>query len=361
MIENVDRFASIVPDDATVSGLQAARRHVARLEDKVKTGGADFAVVEEYRKGLNAIYSDTQPGTRDRRAVRSVIKALDDWLDDYPYQNQQLREVRSLARGLHAEERALYGVRDPSDAGGKVVEKIIETPDLDGRNIINSIFGSDVGSARQSAVAAVRRFKQIALDTTKQGVTATRKGATAGNQAFLNNKGAIPQEIQSLREAAVYRILKPLEGSIDEQGRMVTNIPIGTVRTNLRLALADDGGGPVMRELFTPEEIARMQRFQRLLEQMMPPPGTVNYSGTAYEGARMARDTIQRFVESTLGGGPAVVFNTIWSAPKGAFQAAAARQSTTRGVVGPAIRSQKPAELGAAYGSLQNQDDAYGP
>jgi prepilin-type N-terminal cleavage/methylation domain-containing protein len=318
-------------------------------------------LVEQYRQGLNQIWRGTQPGTRDHGAVSRLIDFFDDWLDNYPYRDPDLQGIRATARGLHAEERQLFGRRGQRDAGGQAVERILETGDMTGKSVIDTVLGTDIG-ARQSALGAVRRIKEAVLDTRADGTRGPRPGATRGAQAFSNDRGTIPPELQSLREAAIYRILAPLERATGEAGQVVGEIPYGTIRTNFLRALADDGGGPIMAELFRPDELVRMRNFVRLIEQITPPAGTVNYSNTSYEGARMIKDAFQNFVEGVLGGGPAVVFNTLWSAPKNALQAASARQALTRQTVAvPMQRSPQGVAALSGYATLQNQDDAYGP
>lgn len=340
-----------------------ARKVVAKLQEQINAGKATFSQVERARQALNRL-SQAANDARDNASafgIDRVRQTLDDWVEEtLPVAAPDTRGIFEESRQVFREMRQLFGSRGPDDLGGRALEKVLDTPDLSGRAIVDSILGTDIG-ARQSAVGAVRRIKEVTTGTTQSGRVAQRPGATKGAKGFAG-KGVMPAEMQALREAAVYRILAPLERAAGETGEMVGDIPVGAIRNNLRRALADDGGGPVMNELFTPDEIARMRRFLGLIEQITPPPGTVNYSGTAYEASRMLKDGFQRFVEGTLGAGPAIAFNTLWGIPKGMAQGAAARQAITRQSVSVPMRQAPVAATGAsAYGTLQNQDDAYGP
>lgn len=342
----------------------AAQNVVSKLQDQIDAGKATFSTVERARQALNRL-SQAANDARDNASafgIDRVRQSLDDWVEQtLPEAAPNTAGIFDESRQIFREMKQLYGSRGPLDQGGKALEKVLDTPDMSGRSIVDSVLGSDIG-ARQSAVGAVRRIKEAVLSTTKDGRVAQRPGATGGALAFAKSKGQIPAELQALREAAVYRILAPLERATGETGEMIGDIPIGTIRNNLRRALADDGGAPVMQELFTPDEIMKMRRFLALTEQLTPPPGTVNYSGTAYETSRMVKDGFQRMVEGTLGAGPAVAFNTLWGIPKSLAQGAAARQAITRSANALPLNKTPSVPVGAsAYTTTQRNDDAFGP
>lgn len=349
--------------DADFLDVPGARKIVARVQELINDGKATFAQVERARQALNRL-SQAAHDARDNSlafGIDRVRQTLDDWVGEtLPQAAPGTKGIFDESRAIFGEMRQLFSAQGPRDAGGKALEKVIETGDMTGKDIVNTILGSDIG-ARESALGAVRRIKTATTATTQSGRIAARPGATAGAQGF-KGKGQMPPELQALREAAVYRILAPLERVAGQSGEVVGDLPVQAIRNNIKRALADDGGGPIMRELFTPDEIARMQRFMQLTEQLIPPPGTVNYSNTTYTGARMIRDWFQKFVETTLGTGPGVAFSALWSAPRAAFQGASARQAITRQSVAVPMGKQPVGMAGtAAYGTLQNQDDAYGP
>jgi hypothetical protein len=56
----------------------------------------------------------------------------------------------------------------------------------------------------------------------------------------------------------------------------------------------DGSAAPLMKELFTPQELAEMRQFVGELRRLTPPEGAVNRSGTGYEISRMAGSLLSK-------------------------------------------------------------------
>lgn len=294
---------------------------------------------EAVRKGLNKIQSNAEG--LDADAIAVLMRNFDDWYETQAMPNAQALSAIQAARRAHRDLLDRFTQSESTDIGGRALERIYDL-EQSGADVIDGVLGTRPGSVG-SALAAVRRIKRIALDTPEA-------------RAAFESGDAIPAELEALREATFYRIMEPIdrlftpEGAAERTARP-SSLPAERLATNLRQAL-DGDGQEIMRELFTPEEIAKVRRFRELAEMLIPPPGAVNFSGTAYEGARMIRGVVARMAES-LFGGPGLIlsfpFQMLENTYTRLFRAAIAKRALSRAM--PIRLSGQPRTKAVATGA----------
>lgn len=241
---------------------------------------------EAVRKGLNRIRGAAQGIDKD--AIGRVMAAFDDWYERQAFDNIEALQAIQQARAANRQILDLFAGQDASDIGGRAVERVLDLTQS-GEKVIDGLLGAQPGAVA-SALSAVQRIKRIVLNTDEA-------------RAAFRNGEAIPEELEALRQAVFFRIMEPLDRMFDPGSDTLirrASVPAEQLTTNFRQAL-DRNGQEIMRELFTPEELARIGRLREFVGMLAPPPGSVNFSGTAYEGARMMRSAAARVAES-LGG-----------------------------------------------------------
>jgi hypothetical protein len=78
-----------------------------------------------------------------------------------------------------------------------------------------------------------------------------------------------------------------------QAGGGATNFNYKSIADDWTEAL-DGKAAPLIKELFTPQEIGEMRRFIGELRRLTPPEGAVNRSGTGYEISRMAGSLLSK-------------------------------------------------------------------
>ena len=274
---------------ATDTPLPLTQANVQGAIDMSRAGGTLYDW-EAVRKGLNKIMNDADG--LDADAIGIVMRRFDDWYEAQAIGNPQALRAIQDARRAHRELLDRFTQTDPNDIGGRVLERIYDL-EQSGIDVIDGVVGTRPGNIG-SALAAVRRIKRIALDTPEA-------------RAAFENGTDVPPELGALREAVFYRVMEPVDrlfaaGAESAAERTTRPVALHAERleSNLRQAL-DGDGSEIMRELFRPEELARMRDFREFTGMIIPPSGSVNFSGTAYEGARMVRGAVARIAESMFG------------------------------------------------------------
>lgn len=241
---------------------------------------------EAARKGLNALRGNAQG--LDRDGIGNVGRVFDDWYERQALDSAEALQAIRAARAQHRDIIQTFEQRNPGDIGGRAMERLMNL-EQSGADVIDGVLGARPGSVA-SALSAVRRIKDAVLTT------------DAERAAFMRGE-AMPPEIASLREAIFYRIMRPVDDLFARETDSLTRpatIPAQTLDTNMRHALEGDGK-EIMRELFTEAELAKIGRFREFVQMLQSPPGSVNFSGTAYEGARMVRGAASQMAQNMFG------------------------------------------------------------
>jgi hypothetical protein len=196
----------------------------------------------------------------DGIAMQEVVGAFDDRLDEIMTTamtegDAGVIDLARNARALWSEYRQTFQGRD---AGSKFIQRMIDddaSPDQAVRWLFSA--GRLGGGSFNANIA--RQVRTVLGETSEQW--------------------------NAFRQAAFRHMIQKPEG-MTQPGPQ-----------DMASRLTDFLNGPATRDLsrtlFTGQERALMNRFTGALKRMIPPPGAVNYSGTAYEGARMARQAGQ--------------------------------------------------------------------
>jgi len=162
------------------------------------------------------------------------------------------------ARQLWAQYAQTFGARNPDDLGGKFVASMIK----DGRSfqeMANALYGASTIGEKKAMEAATERLRDI----------------------FVQN-GRI-DAWHSVRQGMVSKLTEGVEGTVQKQAQAISN----------RLANFLNGGGAQMSKvMFTTRELALLKQYQQVMERLIPKPGAVNYSGTSYAMANLAKWTM---------------------------------------------------------------------
>jgi hypothetical protein len=217
------------------------------------------AGLERVRQALNAARATAQGN--DQTALGIAKKEFDAWLGETVDQGLMKGDPNTIAmlknaRGLHADYRATFGGGRANNGAQRLMQRLISA-NANETDAANLLFGqAQLGGAGET-VQFVRMVKKAAQSK---------------------------EVVDALREGAVMRLL----GRMDRQaGGGATNFNYKVIADDWAEAL-DGKAAPLMRELFTPQEIAEMRRFVGQVRRLAPPEGAVNRSGTGYEMGRMA-------------------------------------------------------------------------
>lgn len=276
------------------------------------------AGIERIRQGINRAMTGAQGN--DRAALSIVKREFDDWLGDAVDQelikgDPGVINTLKTARRLHADYRKTFGGGRGDDQAQAIIRKLIDS-NANETDAVHLLFGRAGLGGAGPAVEAVKKIK-----------------AVAGNGP----------EVAALREGAVMRLM----------GRLDRNAGAGSTNINYK-ALADDwnealtgAARPLMRELFTRDEIGTMQQFVRELRQITPPEGTVNRSGSGYEASRAIQQLLGKL-------------KIIAPVIKGMDDAANATraQAAVAGAPSQAVRLPHAGTAGAVYGATQGSTPA---
>jgi hypothetical protein len=214
-----------------------------------------LAGLEQARKGLLKI---TAPiGSEDGRALKSIRNAYDSWISDAIDQHlfsgdpTAIDDLKS-ARGLWS---AYKGFDNPGkgDPVAPIVRKIM--------------------SGRYSG------------DEIANYITGTMNAGKAGNAARLLDhlsqfKGPNSPEAQQMRDMIWSKVVNPARGT----GPQALSSSIDNFVTGQGRAVAS--------KLFQPDELAKIQRFNGVLKNLVPDKLSTNPSKSGFTAARLARTAV---------------------------------------------------------------------
>lgn len=272
-------------------------------------GTVPFMEIERARQQLVRYSSAAKRSTgADQIAMDQMLSAFDAQVDDVMTRaltegDPAVVEMAKNARSLWSKYKQQF-LGD--GAASKFIQKMIDE-DASPDQVVNWLFGAGkLGSGGFNGTVA-KGVKEVVS----------------------------PEAWDMIRSAAFRKIIQKPEG-MTQMGPQALVERIGDFFTNP--ATRD-----LSRSLFSAEEIATIMRYQMALKRMVPPPGSVNTSGTAYENARMLRNAWQAVAGlfgATTGGATGMLM---------AQGAASAAQRGSNWLTGQAIMSPTmPVTAGAA-------------
>ncbi|WP_299983882.1 hypothetical protein [uncultured Ruegeria sp.] len=299
--------------DLTSDIYSNARAYMSRLQKRGEgEGGVSLRLIETFRKDLNASLSRAKP--EDKRALSIIKNEYDTWVDDvvtaqlFDGDEAGFGDLKE-ARRLWAEYSAKYRGKD---RGSRFLQDMIDA-DASPDQVMRWMFGaSKLGSGKMNAPLAA---------------------------TLRNTLGKSSDEWNLVRQAA-FRQLTQKPGT--ETPEAAGPIPWGPqkVSENIRGFFNSPQTKPLANVLFSKEEKAQMLRLSGALKRMVPPPGAVNHSGTAYEGARMAKKMWE---------GALALIGYKAGGPAGAVAASAAAKGAAKGAgwlqagqIGQQVKGEKP-------------------
>lgn len=230
--------------------------------------GLNLRGVEQARKELVTFYKAAKASgnAEDLRAVRRIIAGFDDELETamavglFKGDDGALPALKR-ARALFSDYQKTFRSQRPGDAVGKSMEKIVER-DATGGDIANLIYGKAAIGEKGDSVHLAARLKQVL--------------------------GPNSEEWSAVKQGLWLRLTSKPEG-MDQFGPQALSQRI--------LKFVNGDGADMAKTMFTPKELGEMRRFATVMKSIVPPPGTVNYSNTAYTIMR------EMALASGIGGG----------------------------------------------------------
>lgn len=262
--------------DLVSGALSESRSVMNRLERRgVMTSGnkgVSLRLIDGARKDINKTLR-TATG-EDERALQIIKGEYDVWLDDVISAKMFEGDAAGVtklkeARGLWASYAQKFAGKDK---GSKFLQSMVDTeasPD----EVVRWLFSA--------------------------GKLGTGKMNSSLANTLKTTLGETSDEWNMVRQAAFRQLTEKPEGT--------TQWGAQKLATNIGDFFTAPGTRALSQEMFSAEERALIMRFQGALKQMIPPPGSVNHSGTAYELNRMGGKLLEG-LSASLGlatGGPA--------------------------------------------------------
>jgi hypothetical protein len=232
------------------------------------------------------------PDRRQATMLNRAKKAFDDalaGLDESATVSGDLSDIAKLreAVGATASKYRTFSARGKNDATGKAVEKILQTENID------ALTSRLLGSGRVTGTAGADFAK-----------------------ALKRTLGDDPEQLQELRQAVLLQAATNAGG--DRLGPQAFS---GNIKRLLRQR------GDVLKELFSPEEVAKLGRLTNALDVLWQKPGGIGRSSGTTERAI-------RFLESMGGEGGIPVLRQLsqlgaWMGRRNAASRAASPPSIT--------------------------------
>lgn len=269
------RMEGVRVDPAMTPNAASAVGYLDDMFARAKTGTVPFEDIERGRQYLVRLRSAAERGSNgaDQFAMGKALDAFDDNLDRLMTSTlvnggEEALAAAQKARGLWANYRAKFTGKG---AVARFVQTMIDADASPGDAVKWLFSAGKMGSGRMNSTIA------------------------AGLRDIL---GENSEAWGMVRQAAFRQLTQKPEGTMQYGAQALAE--------NLATFLNGPTTRQLAAELFSPDERAMMLRLQSGLRRMVPPPGAVNYSGTSYEAARMARAAFRAVMTAlgSAGGGP---------------------------------------------------------
>ena len=272
----VQRVQSRLADeeiDLTLGTMNEAKSFMNRLAKRGSgRDGVSLRLIDGARKDLNASLR-TATG-EDARALTIIKQEYDTWLDDVI--GAKLFQGDEAGLGALKEARSLWASYAQKfagkDKGSKFLQSMVES-DASPDEVVKWLFSAGkLGSGKMNSSLA---------------------------NTLKTTLGETSDEWNMVRQAAFRQLTEKPEGTTQWGAQKLS--------TNIGEFFTAPATRALSQEMFSAEERALIMRFQSAIKQMVPPPGSVNHSGTAYELNRMGGKLLEG-LSASLGlasGGPA--------------------------------------------------------
>lgn len=254
----------------------SALQHLDDVFKGAEKGSVPFMDIERARQRLVGLRSAANRGSDggDQFAMGRVIEAFDNKVDEI--MTTAMIDGDPATLGLAKNARKLWSEYSQTFTGDGAASRFIQKmtdQDASPDDVAKWLFSSG-----------------------KLGTGQFNSTLASGLKTTL---GADSEAWTSIRQGAFRQLIQKAEGTTQPGPQKMA--------TNIREFFNSPTTRQLSKELFSPEERGMMLRYSSALRQMVPPDGAVNYSGTAYEGARMVEGAAKALA-GTLGfasGGPA--------------------------------------------------------
>jgi hypothetical protein len=238
-------------------------------------GSVPFMSIERARQDLvrnrAAAYSGSLGG--DRRAMDRVLEAFDQRVDEMmtvamTEGDTATLEAAKKARGLWSSYKGTF---EGDGAASRFIQKLVDI-DASPDDAVKWLFSSGkLGTGNFNSTLA-KGLKDVLGETS--------------------------EEWGMMRQAAFRQLTQKPEGT--------TQLGPQALSSRISEFLNSPSTRALSRELYTPKEIALMQRYAGALKNLVPPAGSVNFSNTGYEIARNARSMLRGMgiIAGGAAGGP---------------------------------------------------------
>ena len=274
------------------------------------------------RQANNLISSAKNPD--DKRLMVKVKKALDGWMDEAIDTAAFSGDTQALAALKKARQKRVdAGIFEKGtkwDTPGGIVENLLNK-DVTGREAVNYIFGASALGRKQGVTATVKRLKEILP----------------------------PEQFNTVREAAWLRVVeKAYQGGQFSRAKALTSIDDAL----------NGNGAAAMKALFSPEQIAQIRKFRRVIATTVTPKDATGPSGTPRKLGQMFQQLGQSLglTASMATQNPVVALLAFTPQARRALDFRAAREAA-RGFQLPAQRAAAVSAAGVATGRELTDDE----
>lgn len=258
-------------DDRAAPNASAALDELDDIFAKADKGTVPFMELERARQTLNRFGRAANRGTnaKDAMEMERVIQAFDDRVDEL--MTSALIDGDASVLGKAQNARALWQSYSEKFKGKDGTSRFIQSmidEDASPDDVVKWLFSSgQLGAGKFNSTLAKGLKETLGPDSQEWKMVQQ----AAFRQLWQKPKDGMQYGPQALSE----RIIKFLN---DPKTRELS------------------------RTIYNADEIALMRRYASALKRMVPPPGAVNYSGTAYENTRMVRQAFNALL-TVIGGG----------------------------------------------------------
>ena len=252
----------------TLKGMKFIETFVKNIKSKKiqKTNTTTLNSFETLRKKLNGLIGDTTSKTDKKNLIamkQEFDKLYDDSIDNLLFSGKrEAIEAIKKARSLFKKREELFAINPIKKGGlkiddkaGKVIQKILNDPDVTPMKTIDWIFGTAGLGRKSEALSIIKRLKKIFNAEGKD----------------LSKIAAVNKDFQSLRTGFFFKLVKD---SIKNNKFS----PEGFVKQWESVMARDKA---LVKELFDDDEIKLVGEFVTQVRKTFKPKDLVNTSNTA--------------------------------------------------------------------------------
>jgi len=254
---------------ATIRATQYVNQFVKNITNtkKQKVSNTTFNEFENLRKKIQNLYSTAKNPT-DKKNINAILQEYDKFYDDaienalFSGEQSAINAIKN-ARLENRIKQVKFNINPIKkngfkieDRAGKVIQKILNDPDVTPLNTVDYIFGSAQLGAKNGSLTIIQRLKDVFGQET---------GETVAKFAQRSS------DFQSLRTAAFEKIIRDSSRNGVFNPKQFNNI-WNTARQKYDY---------VLKELYTVDEIKLIDRFVKEVDKTIKGKDLVNASNTA--------------------------------------------------------------------------------